>query len=82
MSEAEAVGGWLPAFAMRFFFIDPPKPADPAQWFPASEGGCATCPSNPLTPFRVELDASLGERVVFDLGRVPPREVPAIEGRD
>ncbi len=44
----------------------------------APRGGNHTCPSNPATPFVVELDAPLGDRVVRDGAVVPPRElVPA-----
>ncbi|WP_402469528.1 hypothetical protein [Isoptericola aurantiacus] len=39
------------------------------------EGGDQTCPSNPATPFTVELDEPLGERVVLDAAVAPPREV-------
>jgi hypothetical protein len=37
--------------------------------------GDATCPSNPPTPFVVELDEPLGERLVRDLTVDPPQEI-------
>ncbi|GAA1981681.1 hypothetical protein GCM10009718_18430 [Isoptericola halotolerans] len=37
--------------------------------------GNFTCPSNPPTPFVVELEAPLGDRVVRDAAVVPPREL-------
>jgi hypothetical protein len=36
-------------------------------------GGAQTCPSNPPTPFTVELGEPLGDRVVVDVATVPPR---------
>jgi hypothetical protein len=36
-------------------------------------GGAQTCPSNPPTPFTVELGQPLGDRVVVDAATVPPR---------
>jgi hypothetical protein len=37
--------------------------------------GGANCPSNPPTPFVVELDAPLGDRAVRDAAVTPPREL-------
>ncbi len=37
--------------------------------------GGADCPSNPPTPFVVELDAPLGDRAVRDAAVIPPREL-------
>lgn len=37
--------------------------------------GEADCPSNPPTPFVVELDAPLGDRIVRDAAVIPPREL-------
>jgi hypothetical protein len=39
-------------------------------------GGDQTCPSNPPTPFTVELIAPLGDRAIVDSSIVPPRPVP------
>ncbi|PRZ08674.1 hypothetical protein BCE75_101206 [Isoptericola sp. CG 20/1183] len=41
----------------------------------APRGGDQSCPSNPATPFVVELDAPWGDRVVRDAAVVPPREL-------
>ncbi|MEG3613949.1 hypothetical protein [Isoptericola haloaureus] len=38
-------------------------------------GGAHDCQSNPATPYAVELDEALGERVVLDVGVAPPREL-------
>lgn len=43
--------------------------------------GVVRCPGNPLTPFRVELDAPLGERAIVNAGRFPATElVEALPG--
>ena len=34
--------------------------------------GFAECPGNPLTPYLIELDEPLGDRVLLDGGQVPP----------
>jgi hypothetical protein len=42
--------------------------------------GAQTCPSNPPTPFVVELSEPLAERNVVDASFVPPRVVPVDNG--
>ena len=37
-------------------------------------GGAQECPSNPETPFLLELPAPIGERVLLDGSSVPPRD--------
>lgn len=37
-------------------------------------GGGQTCPSNPETPFMLELPEPLGDRALFDGSSVPPRD--------
>ncbi|MCI2958557.1 hypothetical protein MN032_12710 [Agromyces atrinae] len=39
----------------------------------------AMCPSNPWTPFEVELDAPLGDRTVVDLGTWPAGELQPVD---
>lgn len=36
--------------------------------------GAHTCPSNPETPFRLELPEPLGDRILFDGSSMPPRD--------
>ncbi|GAA1759581.1 hypothetical protein GCM10009747_18280 [Agromyces humatus] len=43
------------------------------------ESGAFTCPSNPPTPFTVELEQPLGDRVIFDAAVAPAREISAGE---
>ncbi|MFF3670733.1 hypothetical protein [Microtetraspora malaysiensis] len=46
-------------------------------------GGVVTCQGNPATPFTVELDEPLGERVLTDASVYPPRPIssPTAAGR-
>ncbi|GAA2786875.1 hypothetical protein [Nonomuraea dietziae] len=39
------------------------------------QGGARTCQRSPATPFAVELDAPLGDRVLKDVGVYPAREI-------
>jgi hypothetical protein len=39
------------------------------------QGGARTCRRSPATPFAVELDAPLGDRVLKDVGVYPAREI-------
>lgn len=41
----------------------------------APRDGDQSCPSNPATPFTVDLNEPVGNRQVIDVGRYPPREV-------
>jgi hypothetical protein len=41
----------------------------------APRGGAQDCQSNPPTPFTVELDAPLGERLLLDASTAPPRPI-------
>lgn len=46
-----------------------------------SRGGAQNCPSNPPTPFTLELAAELGDRTILDAGLVPARQLsPDPEG--
>jgi len=45
------------------------------------EADSVTCPSNPATPFSVELSQPLGDRAIVDASVVPPRPVTVADDR-
>lgn len=48
---------------------------------PHEDGMARTCISNPPTPFTVELEQPLGDRVIMDAAVVPQREITVFEQR-